>query len=66
MVAQIDQDDAEQQQEQDDGEKNETVPRHALFITQRAQAANAAGGQIRDEPWVGSHRSAEIAGEGDG
>ena len=40
---------AQQDEKQDDGQDNETISRHALFIAQRTQAVHAAGGEIIDQ-----------------
>ena len=44
----------------DDDERKKTVTRHALFVAQRAQSLNTAGGEIIDEARIARRRAAKM------
>ena len=60
MVVDKDGNDAEQNQKQHDDQQDEAVAGDAFFVAQRAQSLDAAGGEIGDEPRIGSGRAAEM------
>ena len=52
--------DAQERKEQNDNEGDEAIAGDALFVTHRAKALDAAGGQITDEPGICSRRAFEM------
>ena len=60
MIVQENQKQAEQQQEQRGGKKNEAVARDALFVAQWPQAMHAAGGEIIHETRIRGRRAAQM------
>ena len=54
---------AEQNQKQNDDEQDEAVARDALFVAHRAQAVDAAGGEIIHEARIVRRRAAEMVAQ---
>jgi hypothetical protein len=52
---------AEEHDHQHHGQGDETVAGHALFVAQRAQALDVAGGQVVDQLRIGGGRAAKMA-----
>src|SRR5436309_13249257 len=52
--------DAPQHNNQNDGQTDHAVARDPFFVTHRAQALNAAGSQVIDQPGVVGGRSLEM------
>src|SRR5580693_1966047 len=51
---------AEEHHDEDQGQGDETIARHALLVTQRTQSLNIARSQIVDKLWIGRGRAAEM------
>ena len=59
-MAAEDPDGAEEHQEEEADEEEESVAGDALFVTERAQSLNAAGGEVTDQFRIGGGRSAQV------